>query len=133
MTWTDKLSVGVKELDEDHKQLVGMINTLYDGMSKGKGKETLGPILDGLIGYARFHFGHEEEFFAKSEYPHAAAHKAEHNNFTRQVLDIQTRLRSGAAGSLSLEGMNFLKNWLVVHIQGSDKKYGAHFNANGIY
>ena len=43
MTWTEKLSVGVGVLDEDHKRLVGMVNELYDAMQAGHGKETVGP------------------------------------------------------------------------------------------
>jgi hemerythrin-like metal-binding protein len=133
MTWTEKMSVGVNVLDEDHKKLVGMVNNLYDGIVAGKGKESLGQILDGLVSYTKVHFAREESLFAKTGYPVSAAHKKEHDDLTKQVLDVQARYKGDAAATLSLEVMNFLKNWLVTHIQGSDKKYGPHLNAQGIH
>jgi hemerythrin len=133
MTWSDKLSVGVKVIDDDHKKLVGMVNELFDGITAGKGKEALGKILDELVNYTKFHFGREEQFFAKTAYPAATEHKKEHDDLTKQVLDVQAKYKGGALATLSLEVMNFLKNWLVNHIQGSDKKYGPHLNAKGIH
>lgn len=133
MTWTEKMSVGVKQLDDDHKKLVGMVNQLYDGISTGKGKEALGPVLDGLVDYTKLHFGHEESLFAKTGYAVAAAHKREHDALTNQVLDVQAKFKAGNSATLSLEVMNFLKNWLVTHIQGSDQKYTAHLNAKGVH
>ena len=130
MTWTDKLGVGVKVLDDDHKRLIDLLNQLDDGMKKGKGKETLGKVLDGLVSYTKFHFAREEEFFAKTGYP-AATHKKEHDDLVKQVLDLQARYKSGEL-ALSLATVDFLKNWLINHIQGTDQKYGPHLNAKGI-
>jgi len=132
MTWNEKLAVGVKVLDDDHKKLVGMVNQLYDGIQSGHAKESLGPTLDGLIDYTKAHFAREEKFFAQTGYAATEAHKKEHADLTRQVLDVQQKYKAGVSGTLSLEVMNFLKNWLVNHIQGSDQKYGPHLNSKGI-
>ncbi|MTJ80999.1 MAG: bacteriohemerythrin [Telmatospirillum sp.] len=132
MTWNNAMSVGVAVIDEDHKKLVSLVNELYDAIQGGHGKDALGKILDGLVSYTVMHFAREEKFFQETGYPDAAAHKKEHADLTRQVLDVQSKYKSGATSTLSLEVMNFLKNWLVKHIQGSDKKYGPHLNAKGI-
>lgn len=133
MTWTEKLAVGVKILDDDHKKLVGMVNELYDAIQSGHGKDSLGKILDGLVDYTKVHFGHEEQFFSQTGYPEAAAHKKQHSDLTKQVADVQQKYKAGVNGTLSLEVMNFLKNWLVNHIQGSDQKYGPFLNGKGIH
>ena len=133
MNWNPKMSVGVQMLDADHQKLVGMVNDLYDGIQGGHGKESLGKILDELIGYTKVHFGHEEKFFAQTNYPDSAAHKKLHDDLCKQVLDVQAKFKSGATATLSLEVMNFLKNWLVNHIQGEDKKYGPYLNGKGIH
>ena len=109
-------------LDNDHKRLVDMVNNLFDGVQSGQGKEALGKILDGLIGYTVDHFKREEQFFAQTGYPDNAAHKAQHEDLCKQVLTVQAKYKGGATATLSLEVMNFLKNWLINHIQGSDKK-----------
>ena len=133
MVWTEKLSVGVGVLDDDHKRLVGMVNELYDAMQAGHGRESLGPILDRLVQYTKVHFAREEKFFAQTSYAASEAHKGEHEALTRQVIAVQQKFHSGATATLSLDVMQFLKNWLVNHIQGSDQKYRPHLNANGIH
>jgi len=132
MTWNENMSVGVKVLDEDHKRLVAMINELHDGLKAGHGKDALGKILDTLISYTKSHFAREEQFFARTGYPNSAVHKKEHDDLTRQVLEVQAKFKGGATTGLSLEVMAFLKNWLTNHIQGSDKKYGPYLNSKGI-
>lgn len=133
MMWSDKMSVGVAKLDADHKKLVEMVNTLFDGIQSGKGKDVVGTILDGLIKYTVEHFKHEEDYFAQTGYPDAVAHKAQHQDLCKQVLAVQEKFRAGSTATLSLEVMNFLKNWLINHIQGSDKKYTAHLNCKGVH
>ncbi|MGB2602658.1 MAG: bacteriohemerythrin [Candidatus Sulfotelmatobacter sp.] len=133
MTWTEKLSVSVKVLDDDHKRLIALINDLHDGLKAGHGKETLGKILDGLVSYTRFHFEREEQFFAKTGYPNSHAHKKEHDDLTHQVLSVQAKYKGGADTTLSMEVMDFLKTWLTNHIQGSDQKYSAHLNSHGVH
>ncbi len=128
--WSDNLSVGVKAADDDHKKLIDMLNRLHDGMKNGQGREAVGKVLDGLISYTKFHFAREEEFFAKSGYP-ATEHKKEHRELVKQVEALQSRYKSGEA-ALSIETLDFLKNWLNVHIQSTDKKYSGHLNAAGI-
>lgn len=132
MTWTEKLSVGVGVLDDDHKRLVAMVNELYDAMQAGHGKETLGRILNDLVHYTKVHFAREEKFFAETSYPAIAVHKQEHDALTQQVLDVQQKYMAGASAALSIDVLRFLKTWLVNHIQGSDQKYRPHLNAKGI-
>jgi hemerythrin len=133
VTWTEKLSVGVKVLDDDHKNLVGILNELYDAVQKGRGKESLGKTLDGLIDYTKAHFVREEQFFQQTNYADFATHKKLHDNFVKQTLAVQQKYKAGASSTMSLELMSFLKNWLVTHIQGEDKKYGPHLNSQGIH
>ena len=132
MTWTDKLSVGIKVIDEDHKRLVAMVNELYDSMQAGHGKEALGRILNDLVQYTKVHFAREERFFAETGYPAGDAHKREHDTLTNQVLEVQQKYISGASAALSIDVLRFLKDWLIRHIQGSDQKYRPHLNAKGI-
>jgi hemerythrin-like metal-binding protein len=128
--WSDNLSVGVKASDDDHKNLIHILNRLYDGMKSGQGKDVVGKVLDDLISYTKFHFSREEEFFARTGYP-AVEHKEEHRLLVKQVDDLQSRFKSGE-NSISVETLNFLKDWLAFHIHGTDKRYSDHLNAAGI-
>jgi hemerythrin-like metal-binding protein len=117
-------------MDQEHKRLVEIINNLYGAMRQGKGNEVIGPILDGLVEYTRTHFAHEERLMKEAGYAAREEHKREHDSLTGQVLEIQNKYRSGAV--LSLEVMSFVKDWLVNHIQGSDKRYGPQMIKKGI-
>jgi hemerythrin len=132
MEWNEKLSVGVTSVDAQHKKLVEMLNELYDAMQAKQSQEALGKVLDGLIAYTASHFKHEEALFAQTGYPAAAEHKKEHDDLTRQVLEVKKKYQEGATATLSMEVLNFLRKWLLSHIQGSDKRYGPHLNAKGI-
>ena len=129
--WNDSYSVSIKAIDEQHKVLIGLINDLHDAMKIGKGKEVLGPILEELVNYTVYHFGHEERLFTSNGYPDSANHKATHVKLIQQVKDIKNDFDNGKT-VLSMEVMNFLKDWLGNHIMGTDKKYVPFLTSKGI-
>jgi hemerythrin len=131
LDWNDSYSVGVAKFDDQHKKLFGMINTLNDAMKVGKSKDALGVILKGLIEYTATHFTDEERMMAQHEFLQLQMHKNEHNKLVKQVVQLQADYNSGKA-LLSLEVMNFLRDWLNTHIMGTDKKYGVFFNGKEI-
>ncbi|MBI4745054.1 MAG: hemerythrin family protein [Deltaproteobacteria bacterium] len=133
ITWSSNLSVNVAEMDRQHRKLIDMINELFDAMSSGKGKDTIGKILDGLTEYTKTHFASEERMMQLHNYPELSTQQSEHIKLTKQVTDLHERFKS-ASGSLSitLETMNFLKDWLQNHILQNDKKYGPYLNCRGV-
>ena len=62
-TWNSEYSVGIDQIDKQHQKLVLLINTLFDAMKEGKGKERQGHILNELVQYTDYHFKCEEELF----------------------------------------------------------------------
>jgi hemerythrin len=133
MEWNTSLSTGITVFDNDHKKLVALVNELYDAVSAGKGKDAMGKILDALIDYTKTHFAREEQYLTQHGYPDLAAHKKEHVGLTDQVLEVQRKYKAGSTSTLSLEVLNFLKNWLIKHIQGTDKRYGPFLNGKGVH
>lgn len=122
--WNQRLSVGVDKFDQEHQKLVELLNKLSDAMQAGRGPDVLGDILDEVLAYTASHFKHEEQDMERYAYPAMAAHKKEHADLVEKALGVQAKLRQGASATLSFEVLNFLKTWLVGHIQGSDKKFG---------
>lgn len=131
LIWDEKYSVGVREVDLQHKKLVELINGLHDAMKAGKGKDALARVLQDLINYAASHFATEEKYMTQFSYPAYPTHKNEHEKFVKQVLDFQKDFNSGKA-VMTLDIMNFLKDWLLNHILGTDKKYEPFFNEHGL-
>ena len=130
ITWSKSYSVGIGSMDREHQRLIDIINSLYAAMRSGKGKEVIGDILNELIEYTKTHFADEERLMRDSGYPGYEDQKRAHEVLIAKVLEIQEKYRSGTA--LSQEIMSFLKNWLVNHIQGMDRKYGPHMKKKKI-
>jgi len=123
-TWDESCSVNVPEFDRHHQHLYCLVNSLHDAMTRGQARSALAPILDELISYTKSHFLAEEAFMLARAYPGLAAHKAEHAALTSQVLEFRERFSEGKA-PITLELMHFLRDWLINHIQRSDKLYGG--------
>jgi hemerythrin len=130
MEWSDKLSVGVERIDNEHKRLVILLNELHRALEAGTGQGALGGVLDGLIQYASYHFAHEEDLFLRSGYPGYEKHRLQHQALTAKVLKIYEDFQSGTAAGLPEQVMEFLKNWLSQHIMGADRDFGLYLNAN---
>ncbi|KAF0219430.1 MAG: hemerythrin family [Geobacteraceae bacterium] len=131
LTWNDGYSVKVKQFDDQHKKLIDLVNQLHDAMKVGKGGQIIGDVLKALIDYTGTHFAAEERLMKLHSYPDYEAHKKEHNMLVMQVLDVQKKYQEGNA-PITQNIMNFLKEWLVKHIQGDDKKYGPFLNGKGV-
>jgi hemerythrin len=129
--WSEKYSVNVREIDDQHKKLISMVGQLNEAMLQGKGKQALGKILQDLIGYTRTHFAAEEHLMKTKGYPEYDEHKAKHDKMTEKVLAVQKEYLAGKL-NISLEVMTFLENWVDKHIMGTDMKYGPFLNSQGV-
>jgi hemerythrin len=119
--WQESYKIGVGSIDAQHQILFQTAARLRDAMLAGNGKAAVGPILERLVKYTESHFAHEERLMHLYKYPHLAAHKAQHDALARQVRDFQARCQSGQA-TITVQLLQFLKNWLVGHIRESDLK-----------
>jgi hemerythrin-like metal-binding protein len=117
------LSTGIGEQDTQHKKLIDLINQLNDAMQAGKGVDVLGKVLSELVNYTVAHFGYEEKLMAQYKYEDTPAHKGEHKKFVDTVGEFKKKFDSGNA-VITVEIMNFLRDWLTSHIMKTDKKLG---------
>ncbi|MCD6292327.1 MAG: bacteriohemerythrin [Deltaproteobacteria bacterium] len=132
MPWSDSLKNGVSEFDNQHHRLVDLINELYKAMKTGRGNEVIVKVLDELVDYTGTHFAAEERLMLEHKYPDYDNHIVIHQEFVAKVVDFQKKFKLGEA-TLSLDLLEFLKDWLIAHIKGIDRKYGPFFNGKGVY
>ena len=129
--WKDAYSVNICIVDSQHKVLVDLINELHQAMMMRTGKEHLGKALSSLVKYTQGHFKAEEGILLSNQYPDFVNHKAEHDRFTQTIVDFQSKFQRNEIG-LTIDLMDLLKNWLIKHIMGVDKKYVPHLSAKGV-
>jgi hemerythrin len=88
-TWNSSYSVGVATIDQQHQQLMTLINELNEAMLQGKGRQMVGDILGKLIRYTGTHFADEEKLLMDHDYPEYAEHKAKHTKMVGKVKALQ--------------------------------------------
>ena len=121
-SWKDIYGIGVPDIDAQHRQLYRLADELHQALNAGQGKEALATVLKNLIDYTKTHFAAEERLMQRCGYSELAAHKAQHENLTRKVVELQQQFQAGKL-MLSIEVMRFLSDWLRQHIGSSDRKY----------
>ena len=129
--WQASFNLNVAVLDKQHKILVKVINELHGAIAAGKEKEVLGTLLSKIGSFAAMHFAKEEHYFDTFGYPQTETHKQEHIDFEHKLSDFEDDFKAGRA-HLSKEMMVYLSNWLVAHINVSDRAYAPFLNARGI-
>jgi hemerythrin len=129
--WSDKLSVGIEEIDQQHRVLVGMLNEFHDAIHHHKGSEVARQIIKRLTDYTLIHFAVEEGMMRLLDYPDYEEHKEEHDALIEEIQQLSAKLVSGKK-SVNFELLHFLKVWLTKHIQESDRHYIPHFLSHGI-
>lgn len=130
--WSDTYSVKIAIVDSQHKVLVDLINELHQAMMARRGKESLGGVLASLIKYTKSHFAAEEGLMRTNQYPDLVNHKGEHERFTQTIEDFQGRFQRNEV-AMTVDVMDFLKDWLAKHIMGVDKQYVPHLAARGVH
>jgi hemerythrin len=129
--WDASFSVEIKEVDEQHKKLISLLNGLFEAMQAGQGKSVLTETLDELVDYTKYHFGTEEALMTQYNYPAYLAHKRQHIALAKKALELKSKNDRGEA-VITVSVMNFLVDWLKDHIKNSDKKYTELFKRHGV-
>ena len=124
--WTEDLSVGVKVLDDDHKHLIKILNTLFAAGLAGVADAMLSKTLDELEEYTHKHFDREIQFLEEHEYPSLEPHKFQHDKLIKELKSYTDKVREQGADGLSTDVMMFLRCWLVNHIKEHDLQYAAY-------
>ncbi|WP_085446767.1 bacteriohemerythrin [Magnetofaba australis] len=130
--WNDKMSVGVKQLDDEHKRLVDIVNNLHRLLKSDGERSALGAILRELTDFTVTHFEHEEALMAKHQFPGLEDQKSQHRRMVATFQHLVERFENGEF-TVAMDVMSFARGWLTKHILGTDMQYKSFFNAKGVY
>ena len=131
VVWDNAWSVGVAEIDRQHRKIIDMINRLESARLNGMSAMMIGSILEELKKYTQYHFGLEEMYFDEFHYEDADEHRISHEFFTIKVESF-CHAFAGRREGLTEDVVQFLQGWLNLHIKGSDLKYKDCFLSNGL-
>lgn len=129
LEWTEDLSVSVREIDEQHRELLRMLNTLDHAIAVREPPHIVRGIIGEMMDYTAYHFSTEERYMFLFLYPEFHSHVAAHEEFVHQVARFQ---EAGEAGEVPPELQRYLSGWLPRHIMEADKPFGPCFRAHGL-
>jgi hemerythrin len=132
--WTEKYSVGVKTIDEQHKRFFEIANSIVDLEEKDASREELLAALGQLGDYALYHLNTEEKYFDELHYADAERHVAIHNQYREKIKDYFEKARNEKTDikELAKEIASYSNDWLSYHILIMDKQYTKFFIEHGL-
>jgi hemerythrin len=119
--WADDMVIDNGLIDQDHRQLVTLVNALHTATSDGRGQEVVDNILQDLIRYTAEHLQREEHLMATLNFKNLVQHKVGHDLFLEKVRDLK---REYDAGSITVASQlsTVLRDWLSLHIRRNDRE-----------
>lgn len=127
IVWSQILSVGVDEIDEDHRKLVNIFNILNHSVAEGDAPEYLVAVLTELINCTVWHFSHEERLMLKYGYGEIEEHRAEHRELIESAKELQQEILQ-TDKPVADEHIEFLERWLTEHILTADMRLGSYLS-----
>lgn len=127
IVWTPALSVGVENIDSQHKIWFEKADQLFEAGKTGKSKEVIAQMFDFLDDYTKQHFRDEEAYMTKINYPDIEEQKQLHKNFIAELAKLKKDFQeSGGNITLIINANQMIVDWLTKHISTMDKKIGTY-------
>ncbi|MDJ0624213.1 MAG: bacteriohemerythrin [Desulfocapsaceae bacterium] len=121
--WRDSYATGIPEMDDEHREIIDIINTLYEMIRDKKNYEELKNVYERMYNYSLNHFSHEEQILEESNYSGLAAQKEQHSRFAARLEEMKEQLLSADESAIP-EVYKFLREWWLQHIVEVDGQYG---------
>lgn len=128
MEWDEMMSVGVEELDSQHRRLIQLINETYEGIQQHDERKVT-ELITQMREYSKLHFSTEEKFMERYGYPDLEEHKFYHVKFNTDVQAFQ-RKQYGKTNLSQL--FIYLSRWLTSHIMEEDRKFMRYMSKKEI-
>ncbi len=123
-SWSDKYSVNIEIIDEQHKELFNILDNCYELLLKNKDDDKYDKIitiLEDLKNYTIYHFKTEEEFMKKNGYSKFLSHKFAHDAFIEQIKGFDLYSIDTDQKKSINDLLDIVSNWIKFHILETDK------------
>lgn len=128
--WDPKYNTGIQQVDDEHKQLMSLVNHLKVAVRYHKGEIFEKQALDELVEYTKIHFAREEQLMRNYGYPDYERHKKLHDDMAavvkQHVDDYEKR------GHTALKNVApVIRDWIFDHIHVEDQAYAKFLEEKG--
>ena len=132
VSWSEELSVNVKVIDNQHQDMLEIVNSLHAAVEKCEDNETLKKLLIDLNEHTRTHFSTEDELMKQYNYPGYVQHLHEHNVLLQHLGNLVASVTGGKNPTFRSD-YDVSSDWVLIHIFKSDKDLGTFLNNQGVY
>jgi hemerythrin len=122
--WLPEYSVNEANLDNGHKKLFHILNTMYENIMNSEEVDCVLPVIGQLSDYTRYHFSEEEQYMNELGFKDINAHIAEHREFRHKIEELKSHY-NGNNLEVTKELIIILGGWLLHHVIKEDKKYSG--------
>ncbi len=129
--WNTNMHIGIKDIDDQHEKLTLLINELYYAYMDAKERKILERIIQEVNDYASYHFKTEKELMDVYNYEGRESHLAQHDYFTRRAITSLFQY-TDKKEELTAELLDWLTDWWMKHINGTDKEFGTFLRDKGV-
>ncbi len=133
MEWSEKLAVGIKTIDSQHKELFKRINNLVTAIKQHRCKAEIDGTLKFLDDYARIHFADEEKHMREAGYPGIDEQRVQHKKYLESLAELKAEASlprvPGSTYDLSATTNQVIVDWIVDHIMNLDIKFGEYLRS----
>lgn len=122
--WNENFATGIKEIDGQHRVLVGLINRLASHLAGKADQDALRAVFQELADYTHYHFAAEEKIWDSyfGADPWLSTHKGTHGKFFESVLNLKAAEKDKPFDTVVEGLMSFLTQWLAFHILDTDMR-----------
>ncbi len=118
-------------MDEQHRKLIDLINTMYRVMRKDEGPEQIDTVLKEMSEYASGHLRDEEALLQENGYTDFDSHLALHKEYLIKMEELREEWdKDKTSGAQNI--YTFLRQWWLGHIVEEDQKYGPFLTEKGV-
>lgn len=124
--WNEAMRIGVPEVDFEHEELIGVINTLGELLQTGDAPETVRSLLGEIHAQIEGHFALEEKIMRECGFMGYEAHKEDHDRLLEQIRDIMNEAKTLDEPTLRLHLAQRLNAWFSDHFSTLDRSFHGH-------
>ena len=128
MQWKDEYSVGVDEIDDQHKGIAELFSMIDKAFESRESWSDVFFKLERLREHARFHFAVEESLMRIHGYSKLAEHVAQHKHFLDKLDQLQMTTLSR---QVTMTTLSYLSNWYMEHMKTLDRDFVRYIIDSG--
>ncbi len=124
--WNNDYSVGIEEIDKQHKHLIGIGAELMGMVKHHSNDDLYDDVIDAverLKDYTVYHFATEERMLEDVGFDGLDEHKIEHQRFIDQLNEVDLTDLDVNQTEFIMDILKFISTWIFKHIIGSDFEY----------